>query len=102
MAIVGAFGAFYLPMVIMVNSYILTVRLLWRKAKSCREYEWTSDYGGGRIKVVDSINYNNKDNYPSKLHKYWRFVKDFQLFLNYKKANAALFELLTSENVIYS
>jgi len=51
----GAFGAFYLPMVIMINSYIATVRLLKQKAKFCKEYEWTTHSlpSGNRINIDD-------------------------------------------------
>ncbi|KAI1287256.1 D(2) dopamine receptor [Halotydeus destructor] len=34
--LLGSFSAFFLPMLVMVNSYVLTVSLLSRKAKFCR------------------------------------------------------------------
>ncbi|XP_074605720.1 uncharacterized protein LOC141858766 [Brevipalpus obovatus] len=53
--ILGAFFAFYLPMLIMINTYIATVRLLKQKAKFCKEYEWTTHSmpSGDRINIDD-------------------------------------------------
>ncbi|XP_053202611.1 5-hydroxytryptamine receptor 2A-like isoform X2 [Panonychus citri] len=61
--IIGAFSAFYLPMMIMVNSYVLTVRLLRRKAKFCKN---STDPGkwppSSRTSITEKSHGNQGDN----------------------------------------
>ncbi|XP_015783084.1 5-hydroxytryptamine receptor 2A-like isoform X2 [Tetranychus urticae] len=57
--IIGAFSAFYLPMIIMVNSYVLTVRLLRRKAKFCKN---SGEHGKWPPSARSSINRKSHEN----------------------------------------
>ncbi len=66
----GSLSAFFLPMIVMVNSYILTVRLLRRKAKfyqeSCHNYSTSSG------KESSDCNSSNKN--PSGSPKFYTFL----------------------------
>uniref|UniRef100_T1K3S2 G-protein coupled receptors family 1 profile domain-containing protein n=1 Tax=Tetranychus urticae TaxID=32264 RepID=T1K3S2_TETUR len=79
--IIGAFSAFYLPMIIMVNSYVLTVRLLRRKAKFCKN---SGEHGKWPPSARSSINRksheNQGDNGKYSETFYLKFLKHINLF----------------------